>query len=141
MLIIVVCASPNVLATKCWKKISSSSTLSSCSGINNSDCGLFCASSNVQCAKYSISILSNIGIITSFLLGNAEAARKVDPKKLEDVAAKVKEVDPKLLTSIIKGSANIFKNTKSAFSIFSAIKSLADLSSGANFDGKFKINN
>ena len=47
------------MQTYCWKWFNSSNKNSfACNGINSADCGLFCASSGVICAKIALDIIN-----------------------------------------------------------------------------------
>lgn len=79
-----VCGYPNILATHCWKKLNIyTSSLFNCRGSNPVDCGLFCASSQVMCAKVYVTITSNIaGLVSTFnAITNPNKAKDVEKAK------------------------------------------------------------
>ena len=134
------CSSPNVLATMCWKSIQEGDDadgLNDCGGINNVDCGLFCASSNLQCAKNNLGIISGVMGVISLIMG--DAASTVEWKnlnRLNDAKAFLKDFKLDDIKIILADSDELFKASKDAYEMLDGLKGIADLVGGTVAGGK-----
>ena len=63
------CDNPNTLVTKCWRKFYNKFELSSCVSPNHVNCGFFCASSKLQCAKVDLEITSSVTLFLALITG------------------------------------------------------------------------
>lgn len=110
-----VCSNPNVANVHCWKSlIASDSTttgtvldligLSDCKGFASTDCGLFCARSEMQCAKVSLKIISAISGVASALSGGFSTKAK----NLEEAATILAKKPPSFWSKLLKSGKAIY---------------------------------
>ena len=128
------CGNPSILATMCWKSVDESGdvdVLNGCGGINHVDCGLFCASSNLQCAKNALGMIAGITGLVSFIMGDASSLSEFkDMNRLGDAVQFVKDMSFDGLVSVLKDSSKLFENTKSGYEILDGFKGIGDLVAG-----------
>lgn len=124
LLLNVVCEVPkNKEATGCWKRLALDWSLNSCKNLNPADCGLFCASSKMYCAKVYLQIISGLtgyaamfsDSLSSKTVGVAAKAAKVSTavkagKKIASKAEKIAETSQKLKKSITKATDEVKKS-------------------------------
>ena len=121
------CTNPNTLATHCWKTISSSVTLNACTAPSSVDCGLFCASSDIQCAKITMKIISAVVGFAAMFTGGSPSSTESQP--LLDAKAILSDNPPSFWANILKAGKNIYatqsvQNIKKLLTNLSKILSL-----------------
>ena len=140
------CGNPSIKATMCWKSIHEGEGdddpdgLSECGGVNNVDCGLFCASSNLQCAKNALGMIAGIMGIISILAGDPDSIDEwKNMNRLDDAKKFIKELSFDDIKKILVDSEELFKAAKSAYEMLDGLKGIADLVGGTVASGKWMI--
>ena len=120
-----VCSNPNTLATHCWKTMSLDS-LGSCGGTSSTDCGLFCASSNIQCAKVSLKIISGVAGVAAMIAGGLKSTVKEGEKGAKEAEQILKDKPVSFWTSLLESGKSIY-NTRSVKTVKTLISDLSKL--------------
>lgn len=109
-----------------------------CSEVVGVDCGLYCSTSKVACAKITSNILSLFTGLRS-LADIIDLIKKyTNPAKMQKALNFIKTLDLKILISTIKNSASIAKMTfNDAYTFYSGFQNLMDV---LNIDTPCKYN-
>ena len=83
-------------STRCWRKVYGSGQMSSCNSPNNVNCGVYCASSKLQCAKVALEMTSIVAAIFAAITGGVQLFKGMD------MAGVTKYVDDLGPTSFVK---------------------------------------
>ena len=67
--------------TKCWRKFYNKFELSSCASPNHVNCGFFCASSKLQCAKVGLQITSSVTLLLGLISGGISLGKSITNAK------------------------------------------------------------
>ena len=109
-----------------------------CSGVVGVDCGLFCSTSKVACAKITSNILSLFTGLRALEDIPVLIRKYTNLAKVQKALNFIKTLDLKILISTIKNSASIAKMTiNDANTFYSGFKNLMDV---LNIDTPCKYN-